>query len=261
MRCDAQPIRGSWHGCLPWRSALRSHTASQHHQGFTLFEMLTAMVIMSVLAMSIYSSLQIAFRARRSAERALEPARVLALSLEMVAAELRAAAPITGMLAIEFIGTDARESAIHETDSIFFYSTSGYQPWPEHDVGFRQVEFLVAHDMATQERVLLRRTVTAALTPITPEPDELVICRGVRAFNVRYHDGSSWIDSWDSASFDDALPYAVELTLELEPDEEPGPNERGPMMTTIVSIPLGGARSSSDEEGGSGGGGGILNLF
>lgn len=218
-------------------------------RAFTLMEMLVAMAIMSVLAMSIYSSLHIAFNAREAAERALEPTRILTTSLQTIADELRNAVPVTGMLSLEFLGTDDVENG-YDSDSILFYNTAGYRPWPDHESGFRRIEFVLADELISGDRVLLRRTVSASLAPVVPEPEDMVICGGVRSFNVRYYDGSSWVDSWDSASHDDSLPYAVEITLELQPRNPQQQNERGPMMTTIVSLPVGGAQLEEEGEGG-----------
>jgi hypothetical protein len=38
----------------------------------------------------------------------------------------------------------------------------------------------------------------------------------VRSFNLRYFDGSTWQDSWDSTQLDNMCPTAVEVTLELQ---------------------------------------------
>ena len=49
------------------------------------------------------------------------------------------------------------------------------------------------------------------------EPDEeAVICRNVRTFFVRYYDGQQMLETWDSTQLNNALPMAVEITLELD---------------------------------------------
>ena len=47
------------------------------------------------------------------------------------------------------------------------------------------------------------------------EAEEEVICRGIRALDVKYYDGYDWLDSWDSATQDNGLPLAVEVSITL----------------------------------------------
>ena len=69
--------------------------------------------------------------------------------------------------------------------------------------------------------VLVRRVTTNLLTGTTQQPYEEVICRGVRSFNVRYFNGSGWLDSWDSTQYENMAPTAVEVTVELQrPDAD-----------------------------------------
>jgi type II secretion system protein J len=190
-------------------------------RGFTLLEVLMAMAMMSVLAVSLFSTLHVAFRARQAAQAALEPMHKLSLSLNMVADELRGALPITGMLALEFIGEDNQTGQGLANDSILFYTARTHAPWEGHDTGFREVEILLVPDPDENDvQMLVRHTRPTPLTPVRPEPDELVICRGVRSLTVQYYDGSTWRDEWDSETEGAMLPYAVQLTLELMPDPD-----------------------------------------
>jgi hypothetical protein len=56
-----------------------------------------------------------------------------------------------------------------------------------------------------------------------PLVDEEVLCRNVRAFSLRYFDGYTWQESWDSTTLDNALPLAVAMTLELDDPANPAP--------------------------------------
>jgi hypothetical protein len=49
------------------------------------------------------------------------------------------------------------------------------------------------------------------------EPEEEVLCRGVRSFAVQYFDGDYWQTDWDSTTVGDVLPMAVQILLEMEP--------------------------------------------
>jgi len=200
-------------------------------RGFTLLEVLAATALMGTLALSIYSTLHIAFRAHRTAENALQPTRALAHSLDMVAQELRATVPVTGLLAVEFFGTE---------ESILFYNTKPYAPWPHHSAGFREIEIALDEESLAGERVLVKRTRDKPMAPVRIEPDAIILCRSVQTFTVRYYDGATWLEEWDSAARGDAVPEAVELTLTLEPLNPDDPAARGPTLSRIVNLPVSG---------------------
>ena len=77
----------------------------------------------------------------------------------------------------------------------------------------RMVDLLLVP--APSGNVLVRRVTTNILSTSTPEYYDEIVCRGVRAFNVRYYDGSAWQESWDSTQLDNNCPTAVEITMEL----------------------------------------------
>jgi type II secretion system protein J len=68
------------------RSILAARTARRG--GFTLLELLVAMAMVAILAVSLYASIQITFRAQKRAEAAVAPARTAQLALEMIGADL-----------------------------------------------------------------------------------------------------------------------------------------------------------------------------
>ena len=78
----------------------------------------------------------------------------------------------------------------------------------------RMIDLLVVPSQTGN--VLVRRVTTNLLSPSTPPYYDEVVCRGVRSFNLRYFDGSDWLDQWDSTLQDNASPTAVEVTLELQ---------------------------------------------
>ena len=57
--------------------------------GFTLIELIVAMGMVAILSVSLYASLRIAFRARESAEKAIEPARTAELAMEFIRSDLQ----------------------------------------------------------------------------------------------------------------------------------------------------------------------------
>lgn len=182
-------------------------------RGFTLLEMLVALAMMSVLAASLYASLHIGFRARERAEAALEPVRAVGLAMELLRRDIASALPPTGVLAGAMLGEDrTADLSRGDTDSLVFHTASGDAD--EHVCDVRKVEFAVTEsDDGAGPYALVRRVTTNLLAPEAPAPDEEVLCRSVRAFNLRYFDGADWLDSWDSSQQGNALPVAVEVTV------------------------------------------------
>ena len=213
--------------------------------GFTLLELLVALAMVAIVAVSMYSSLRVAFKAKAGAEIAVAPSRISELAMEFLRADIVCAmAPTSNSigfaststaatatatanasqsstvplsLAGSFIGIDSKDDRGHDGDDVVFYTTSD---GPEHVVGdgeIKMVELAVITPDGTSDHVLVRRVTRNLLSPQQVTPDDEVICRHVSSFNLRYYDGTSWQDSWDSTQQYNELPAAVEVTLELEP--------------------------------------------
>jgi len=192
-----------------------------HPSGFTLLEMLVAITIMGILAALLYSSLNIGFRARSGAEAALAPVQSVTAALDLVRDDLEAAPRPNGILAGAFTGQDAKASytgvdaktsyAGADGDSVSFYSAA--EDVAGGHLGIRMIEIGLASPSEGRDYNLVRRVTANLLAPKTPEPVEEVLCRNVVSFNLRYYDGTSWLDSWDSTTEDNNLPLAVEVTL------------------------------------------------
>lgn len=184
-------------------------------RGFTLLELLVAIVLMVIVAMSLAASMRIGFKARDSAESAVEPGRTAALAFEVVRGDLESAAPPRGILAGAFVGTASTDDK-GESDDVFFYSTTA---GPQHDYGtgeVKQIEILAYTDPTTGEHNLVRRVTGNLLSEVQQQPDEEVLCRNIGSFTLMYFDGTDWVNSWDSTQYDNTLPSAVQMIIELE---------------------------------------------
>ena len=205
---------------------------------FTLLEMLVATALIAILACSLYASLGIAFRARRSALAAIEPVRKADLAVDLLAEDLRCAVVPKGVLAGPFVGEDGQDTAGRDADSLVFYSTTD-SPEPAVGVGdIKRVELGCEPAADGRTQVLVRLVTTNLLAPKTPEPLREVLCRGVFAFNLRYFNGSEWLDSWDSTVEDNTLPYAIEVVLQLE-EGRAELNGGGHRVTRVILVPCG----------------------
>ncbi len=204
---------------------------------FTLLELILAMALMSVLAGSLYASLSIGFKAKRSAEAAVQPVRKAQLVMELLSHDIEAALPPTGILAGEFNGIDEEDSTGFDCDRLLFYS-SAHEPREEETAcDIIKIELALVTLSDTNERVLVRRITTNLLAPRVLEPKEEILCRGIISFNLRYFDGFDWLDNWDSVLQGDLLPQAVEVSLEVKRQEKGMSAQSGYQSTRVFLIP------------------------
>ena len=217
---------------MPLRSADR--------RAFTLLEMLVAMALMSVIAGSLYAALRVGFRARDSAVAAVKPVRAAELAVELLRKDVESALPPTGILAGGFLGQDATDSAGRDADTLLLHSCAHVPAPAQRACDVRMVELALETPSNGGAPALVRRVTTNLLAVETVEPAQEVLCRGVSEFNVRYFDGSDWAESWDSSARGDALPAAVEITLELERPETTRADAEGYRISRILLLHCGG---------------------
>ena len=231
----------------------RAPSSRRLASGFTLLELLVALTMAVILAGSLYTTLRIGFRARTQAESAVEPIRTAELATGLLRADFESALPAKGTLAGAFVGVDNTGDGGLPADTVEFFTVGN----PNDELGLsaqganqpgimpgsarpgmnnaapvtalpaeaRKVQIgLVSYPAAAggSEQVLVRRVTTNLLSQVEVEPDEEVLCRGVRSLNLRYYDGLTWQDSWDSTQIDNNIPAAVELVIELDRSDEYG---------------------------------------
>ena len=196
-------------------------------RGFTLLELLLSVVMTAIIAGSLAASLYIAFRARVSAQRAIEANRVIDTVGDVMSRDIANALPPGGILAGTFIG---------ETDSLDFYCT-GPESKATVQGDCKRVQFaIVSEAEGSSQNDLVRYVTTNLLAPILVDPTEELLCRGVQSFSLSYFDGANWNDTWDSSQHNNTLPVAIQLALVLQPLRADDP----PIQTVrTITLPCG----------------------
>lgn len=201
--------------------------------GFTLLEMLVALTLMAMLAGALYASLHIGLRASRGAEATVNPTRSVALALEFATRDLPAALQPVGVLAGPFLGTDAIDYASGGgMDTVVWHAAAGRSVEGGSDIV--RIALEVVADESGEGGVLVRSETRNLLAPTEPEPTTETLCRRVASFELRYFDGTEWVDEWDSTAQGDTLPSLVEMALEVLGDSPDGETTR---MTRVVALP------------------------
>jgi prepilin-type N-terminal cleavage/methylation domain-containing protein len=229
-------------------------------KAFTLLELLVAMSLMVVTAACLYTALYTGFRARRSALSAVEPTVLAINAVELLKQDIYGVLPPGDALAGAFLGTDSTGLKGVDTDSLEFYTTHIYAD-NDHPVGgLGKIELLLEED-TDENRTnykLLRKVTTNLLSPRGVDPDEQVLCRNVKALDMRYFDGESWLDEWDSTADANSLPLAVEIEVTIAGSTINGAGEsQERRLVQSFAIPCGGAASTEEQDDTASGQGGV----
>ncbi|NLH41646.1 MAG: prepilin-type N-terminal cleavage/methylation domain-containing protein [Planctomycetes bacterium] len=194
---------------------------SQARGGFTLMELLVAMVLMVAVASSLYTALHTGFRARRSALLAVEPTMQALNAIELIKQDIQGVLPPdSNGLAGAFVATDSPGFKGRDSDSLEFYTTHVYPDEENPNGGVGKIKLLLEDDTDAEHGNyttyrLVREVTTNLLAPKEVEPEEQILCRDVTSLNFRYYDGDGWVDDWDSTEDANSLPKAVEVEIEV----------------------------------------------
>ena len=144
---------------------------------------------------------------------------VAANAIEIIKQDILGALPPTGILAGPFMGTDATNGLGFESDILILHTTHTQTSDEALVGGISEIELLLESDdddtNSNGGYKLVRRVTTNLLSPRTLEPDEQVLSRNVGSLNIRYFDGYTWLDEWDSTGQGGTLPPAIEIDLQI----------------------------------------------
>jgi len=260
--------------------------------GFTLLELIVAMAMIAILVASLYMCISIGFKSRDAAQRPLEPAQRTANVFTLLSADLEGVLPPTGVFAADFVGNSgsdavdgsntsnaaaasssqsqglsaaklngASSNTLHAPSSdpsaitlLSFYTCSNNPRDDEFGADMRKVEFALETPERATHPALMRHVYTNLSPSKEAIPRDQVLCRNVRSAYLRYYDGTLWMDSWDSKGQGDVLPFAVEITLEMERPDPQVPRSDWDVykMTRVFRIPCAALAQSTSSSTGTG---------
>lgn len=198
--------------------------------GFTLVEMLVAMVLLATILLGVGGLLGAASRARKEGAALAEADRIAQLVLRRLADDLEACVLGTSRYHQKgFVGTDVTTDG-SSADTLRFVTTAGRidfgLDWNTIRTGMLrrtdlvEVEYRLDADPATAEAGLYRREkvlLTTLATDETEQWSDRLLAAEVTAFGLRYSDSGKgdWVESWDSTTAG-KRPRTVEVRLELD---------------------------------------------
>jgi general secretion pathway protein J len=199
-------------------------------RGFTLFELLVAIVIFALVVSTIYASATGSFRVVSETESRAEIYRMARIAMERMLEDLESVyvqgmssegEPVADTLAVTSFVGEEKEIDGRSADSLRFTSRAhanlGGQ---EKDPGAVEIIYYVRESEAGEGLVLYRSDRPIFQAPWSSEEDTggLALCERLRSVDFTYHGKEDEIrDYWDSDAQEQrgALPTMVTLSLEF----------------------------------------------
>ncbi|HEX9022631.1 MAG TPA: GspJ family type II secretion system protein [Geobacteraceae bacterium] len=184
--------------------------ATSSNRGFTLLEVLIAVVLLAILMTALYGSYFAVIRARDRASEGMEDRRELGATLDLLRREISSAV---------YNRSDQRLRFVVEDRDIFGKPASNLEfttlappsglARPESgviDVQYRMLEKDKKPILTRQEQDLL---VISPTVPVYPQMEH------ISSFLVECNDGTKWVKSWDTA-LNGVLPKLLRITIQFE---------------------------------------------
>jgi prepilin-type N-terminal cleavage/methylation domain-containing protein len=224
----------------------------RRRRAFTLLELLLAMGLVAMLSLTLYSSFNTAYKAKRTAEATVRPVRAVSVAMELITRDLQNAtkpALPSGTVSPTPIPPPVLSSGFYagheggvgtEADWLDFH-VIGSDAMPNlgaFSEGIRRVDWGVKNDGSTT--LLVRRVTRNILAPIEEEPEEQIIARDVKAFAVKSFDGVDWYEEWDSSltPTPNQMPLFVQVDLTVGlPEQTSNQQPRLYHVSQLVQIP------------------------
>lgn len=199
-------------------------SAISRNRGFTLLEILIALVLLSILTSALYASYFVVMRARDRASSGMESRRELGATLDLIRREVSSVAYNRDDKRLRFLLEDrdnfGAPSSILKLTTL---SPPTFQNRSESGTVFVSYQMTDKND----NRILTRQeqdlNYTEAEVPSYPQMEQ------IDAFLVECYDGSKWVKSWDTA-INRTLPKKVRVTVRVTDDGKP-------LEFSMISVP------------------------
>jgi len=187
-------------------------SVTSSNKGFTLLEILIAVVLLGILTAAMYGSYFTVLRARERASEGMEARRELGSTLDLIRREFAAAVYSRNDKRLRFVVED-RDNFGKPASTLELTTLT-----PPAGTGRRESGIIaVRYGMfdRDQQRILTRREqdifFPSADAKGYPQMER------ISSFLVECYNGSTWVRSWDTA-LNGTLPKMVRITVQVDED-------------------------------------------
>jgi general secretion pathway protein J len=186
-------------------------------KGFTLIEILIAVVLMGILAGALYGSYFTVLRARERAADGMEARRELGGTLDLIRREFAAATYSKTDKRLRFVVED-RDNFGKPASTLEFTTLTPPSAPGRKESGIIAVRYRMISKEGQQVLTRREQDVFFEAADAKGYPQMELI----RSFLVECFDGTKWVRSWDSAAaLNNALPKMLRVTIQVEEDGRP----------------------------------------
>jgi general secretion pathway protein J len=202
-----------------------SSSSAIQQRGFTLLEILLAVLVFSIVLAAIHTVFFSAFKLRNKTAEAIERSLPLQQTLAIIKRDLANLVPPGGTLSGQLLSsptTSTTGGSMNWQSGPQFYTAVGIvndnAPWSE----IERVSYFLATATNNTPGMDLYRSVARNLLPVLQDQTSgQFLMSGVESIAFQYYDGNAWKDTWDSTQADTTtgltnnLPRAIKLELQL----------------------------------------------
>lgn len=192
-------------------------SAISRNSGFTLLEVLIAVVLLGILTAALYGSYFGVLRARDRASAGMESRRELGATLDLIRREVAAALFNRSDKRLRFVVED-RDNFGTPSSTLELTTLAPPAGQSRSESGVVAVTYRITEK--EKKRTLTRRerdlVSEEESVPAYPQMER------ISSFLVECYDGSKWVKSWDTA-INGALPKGVRVTVEVDEEGKPVP--------------------------------------
>ena len=190
-------------------------SAISRNNGFTLLEVLIAVVLLGILAGALYGSYFGVVRARERSAAGMESRRELGATLDLIRREVSSAMYSRNDKRLRFVVEDRDNFGV--PSSTLELTTLAPSDQSRKESGIVVVQYRMAEKdkkraLTRQERDLVFDG--PAAVPAFPQMER------ISAFQVECYDGSKWVKSWDTA-INGTLPKSLRVSVQVEEEGRP----------------------------------------
>jgi len=208
-----------------------AHYSIRNHRGFTLIEILIAVVILAAVLSTIFAAYSGTFRIIEDTESRSEIDGMARTAVARIQEDLECALPLeaetekeTGAIPIEFVGENPMTGQ-KDADGLRFYSSAHVRLTAEEkDPGIVQVTYDVREREDGDELALYRTETPWYRTPPEPGTGGFLLCdRLTRVDFTFYNAEGDEFETWESGTerFGTRLPETVSISLEFSNRADP----------------------------------------